>query len=125
MNPRDYKYTKGHTWVKAEDSAAKIGITRYAVEQLGSIVFLEVADVGEAITQFEPCGTVESTKATSDIMSPVSGEVTAVNEEAIDRPEIVEEDPYGAGWLLRLKMSDPAELDALMSAEEFEKYIAE
>jgi len=125
MNPRDYKYTEGHTWVKAEDIEAKIGITQYAVKQLGSILFLEVADVGEAITQFEPCGTVESAKATSDIMSPVSGEVTAVNEEAIDSLEMVEEDPYGTGWLLRVRMSDPAELDALMSAEEFEKYIAE
>jgi len=125
MNPHDYKYTEGHTWVKAEDIEAKIGITQYAVKQLGSILFLEVADVGEAITQFEPCGTVESAKATSDIMSPVSGEVTAVNEEAIDSLEMVEEDPYGTGWLLRVRMSDPAELDALMSAEEFEKYIAE
>jgi len=124
MNPRDYKYTKGYTWVKAGDGEAQIGITQYAVERLGSILFLEVANMGEAITQFEPCGTVESAKATSDIMSPVSGEVTAVNEEAIDSLEMVEEDPYGAGWLLRVKMSDPAELDALMSAEEFERYMA-
>ncbi len=125
MNPQDRRYTKGHTWVRVQDSEATIGITDYAQQQLGKVLFLEVAQEGIQIKQGQPCGTVESDKATSDVMSPITGEVMAVNEETINAPERVNEDPYGAGWLLKARILIPAELEALMSAEEFEAYIAD
>ncbi len=126
MNPKDCRYSKSHIWVKAAGSEATIGLTEYAQEQLGNILFVEAAaEVGDAIAQGKPCGTVESDKATSDVLSPVSGEVVAVNEEVINAPEIINQDPYGAGWLLRARLSNPRELDELMSAEEFDSYIAE
>ncbi|MBI4301142.1 MAG: glycine cleavage system protein GcvH [Chloroflexi bacterium] len=125
MNPKECRYTKGHTWVKVENNEATVGITDYAQEQLGSVLFLEVAEVGRPVAQFQPCGTVESDKATSDIMSPVSGQVTTVNEEVLNAPELVNQDPYGASWLFKARLSDPQELNALMTAEEFEAYIAQ
>lgn len=126
MNPKDCRYSKSHIWVKAEGSEATIGLTEYAQEQLGNILFVEAtAEVGDSIGRGKPCGTVESDKATSDVISPVSGEVLAVNEDVVNAPETINEDPYGAGWLLRARLSNPRELDELMSAEEFDSYIAE
>ena len=125
MNPREYRYSKGCTWLRVEDSEGTIGVTDFAQEQLGSVLFIEVSEVGSNVVQFEPCGTAESDKATTDIMSPVSGEVIAVNEDVLRAPELVNEDPYRAGWLLKVRLSDPAEIDSLMTAEEFEAYITE
>lgn len=124
MDPKECKYTKGHTWVRAAGQEATIGITDYAQKQLGSVLFLELAQVGDAVTQGKPCGTIESDKATSEIMSPVSGKVAAINQETVDAPEAVNKDPYGSGWLLKVQVSNPEELDGLMSAEDFAKYIA-
>lgn len=124
MNPRDYRYTTGHTWVKAEGAEATIGLTHYAQDKLGRVLFLELSQVGDHITRSQPCGTVESDKATADIMSPISGEVLAVNEETLNAPEMVNEEPYGKGWLLRARLADPAELKGLMTAEEFEAFTA-
>ncbi|MBI2303787.1 MAG: glycine cleavage system protein GcvH [Chloroflexi bacterium] len=120
MNPKDCKYSKGHTWVRVAGGEAIIGITDYAQQQMGSILFVETKEVGSQINQFQPCGTVESDKATSDVMSPISGEVVAVNQEAVDAPELLNQDPYGAGWLLKARPANPKELDDLMTAEQFE-----
>ncbi|MBI2866191.1 MAG: glycine cleavage system protein GcvH [Chloroflexi bacterium] len=124
LNPKDLRYTKGHTWVKRADAEATIGITNYAQEQLGSVLFLDISQVGELVKQGQPCGTVESDKATSEVMCPVSGKVVAVNQKALDAPELVNQDPYGQGWLLRIEMSDSKELDVLMTVEAFEAYTA-
>lgn len=124
MNPKELRYSKGHTWVRVEDGTATIGVTDYAQHQLGSVLFVELKQPGEAVVQFEPCGSVESDKATADITSPVSGKVIEVNEEARNAPELLNKDPYGEGWLLKLEISSPGEVANLMSAEEFEAFIA-
>ncbi|MFH1486234.1 MAG: glycine cleavage system protein GcvH [Chloroflexota bacterium] len=124
MNPKEMKYSKGHTWVKIENGTASVGLTDYAQHQLGSVLFVETKQPGEEVTQFDPCGTVESDKATADIMSPLSGKISMVNEEVLNAPELLNKDPYGAGWLLKLEVTDKGELANLMSAEEFEAFIA-
>ncbi len=124
MNPADLKYSSGHTWVNVDGDVATIGLSDYAQEQLGSVLFIEVKEAGDAVTQSEPCGSVESDKATSDIVAPVSGEVSEVNDEVLNAPEVVNDDPYGQGWLIKIKLSNPSELDALMNAEQFAEFIA-
>ncbi|MBI4217012.1 MAG: glycine cleavage system protein GcvH [Chloroflexi bacterium] len=124
MHPKDYKYTKGHTWVRVEGEVGLIGITDFAQKELGSVLFVELASVGDAVVQSKPCGSVESDKATSDVMCPVSGQVLEVNEEAMNAPETVNKDPHGAGWLLKVRLANKTELNSLMSAAEFERYIA-
>jgi len=119
-NPPDLRYHKEHTWAKVEGSTATIGITDYAQEQLGNIVFLELASAGDTVTQSTSCGTVESEKASSDIICPVTGAVEEVNGEVLDAPEIVNKDPYGAGWMLKVRLTDTTHLDNLVSAEEYE-----
>ena len=123
MNPKDCRYTKGHTWVRVAGGEAVVGITDYAQKQLGSVLFIEVKQPGDRIHQSQPCGTVESEKATADIMSPITGEVIEVNEEVLLAPELVNKAPYGKGWLLRAALGDPSELASLMSAAEFEAYV--
>ncbi|MBI2864543.1 MAG: glycine cleavage system protein GcvH [Chloroflexi bacterium] len=122
--PQDLRYTKGHTWVKADGDVATVGITDFAQDRLGSILLFELGGEGSATTQGQPLGTVESDKATSEVMAPVSGEVSEVNEETANAPELANDDPYGDGWLVKVRMSDPKELDNLMDAEEFERYIS-
>lgn len=122
--PKGLKYTKGHTWVKVDGDEATVGITDYAQEKLGSILLFELTDEGSTVEQGQPLGTVESDKATSDVVSPISGEVIEINQEAIDAPEKANEDPYGEGWLMKIRLSNPGELENLMSAEDFEKYIS-
>lgn len=124
MNPRDCKYSRAYTWVRVEGGEGTIGITDYAQQQLGSILFIEVAKVGDSLAQDRSLGSIESDKAVSDVISPVSGEVVAVNEDAINAPETINQDPYGAGWLLKVRLKDKKELEALFSAEEFEKHLA-
>ena len=124
MNPANLRYTEGHTWVRTEDGEAVVGITDYAQQQLGSILYVETSEPGDTVRQFAPAGSVESDKSTSDFVSPVSGEVIAVNEEALGAPEKLNEDPYGEGWLLRIRMSDPSEVEDLLTAEEYEERIA-
>lgn len=116
---KELKYAKSHEWVKVEGDIATIGITDYAQHSLGSIVYVEGGEVGDTVEQFGEFGAVESVKAASDIMSPVSGEILEVNEEVIDNPELINEDPY-ANWIIKVKVNDLTELDELLSAEEYE-----
>lgn len=125
MYPKEFKYHKEHTWAESLDGKAKIGITDFAQESLGDIVFVELPSVGDLIVADESLGEVESTKAVSKIYAPVSGKVVAVNEDVIEAPETINEDMYEEGWLVEVEMSDPDELDALMTAEEYESFIAE
>jgi glycine cleavage system H protein len=114
--PDDLRYSKEHEWVRAEGSRATIGITSFAADELGDIVFVELPDGGAALKQFAAFGVVESVKAVSDLYSPVSGEVVEVNEALRDAPELLNSDPFGAGWIASVELADPAELDALMDA---------
>jgi glycine cleavage system H protein len=123
--PEDLHYTKDHEWVRVEGDIATIGITDYAQSQLGDIVYVELPQVGDQLTASTPFGTVEAVKAVSDIISPISGEVTAVNDEIASTPEKIKESPYGDGWLLKIKMSDAGEVGALLKAEDYKGIIAE
>lgn len=123
MEPADRKYTKDHEWAKRNDEDVTIGITAYAEEQLGDIVYVELPPPGDTLSQSESFGIIESVKAASDLFAPVSGEVVAVNEELVDRPELVNEDPYGAGWMLKVHPHDESEMEALMTAEEYEAHL--
>ena len=117
--PDDLRYSKEHEWVRADDSRATIGITIFAADELGDIVFVELPDVGATLTQFASFGVVESVKAVSDLFSPVSGEVLEVNDALRDTPELLNSDPFGDGWIARVALSDPGELDALMDADAY------
>jgi glycine cleavage system H protein len=122
--PTDRKYTKQHEWIQANGSTATVGITDHAQEALGDIVFVELPKVGAELAAGKPLGTVESVKAVSDIYSPASGAVTEVNEELATSPEAVNKDAH-ASWLLKMTLKNPAELDGLLSAADYEKYVAE
>jgi glycine cleavage system H protein len=123
MYPEDFRYTKDHEWVKIEGDEARIGITDFAQSQLGDVVFVELPDVGEELKSHQTLGVVESVKAVSDIYSPISGEVSEVNEGLNDNPEILNQDPHTKGWIIKLKVKNQSELDKLMSASEYEKYL--
>ena len=124
--PKELRYSKEHEWVLVEeDHLATIGITDYAQEQLGDVVFVELPEPDAHLTQDEPFGVVESVKAVSDIYAPVSGTVKEVNTELLNTPETLNEDPYGDAWLVQVEMNDPEELDALMTAEEYERFVEE
>lgn len=125
MNPEDLKYHKEHTWVKASGKKATIGITDYAQNALGDIVYIDLPDADAAVEANSEIGEIESTKATSSIISPVSGRVIEVNEELSESPEIINEEPYGKGWIAVLDIEDKSELDDLMDASEYEKYVEE
>jgi glycine cleavage system H protein len=127
VNPDDRQYSKEHEWVKQEDTGAGlvlVGITEYAQDQLGDIVYVELPKPGATVTQFGKMGEVESVKAVSDLFSPVGGEVTETNALLIDNPELANEDPFGEGWLVRVTLTDIAQLDSLMSAQEYESFIS-
>ncbi len=121
--PETYKYTKEHEWVHVEDGEGTIGITDHAQHELGDIVFVDLPKVASKISKGETFGSVESVKAVSDIYSPVSGEISAVNELLGNSPEKLNEDPHGAAWLIKVKLSAPNEISALMSAADYEKYV--
>jgi len=121
----ELRYSKEHEWVRVEGDIATVGITDYAQEQLGDLVYLDLPKVGTAVHQFEKLGEIESVKAVSDLFSPVSGEVTERNEEAVKSPELVNQDPYGRGWLVRLTLSDASEVDKLLTAEQYEEFVAQ
>jgi glycine cleavage system H protein len=124
MNPKEYKYTKDHEWILPEAGArGKIGITEYAQSQLGDIVYLDLPAPGKTVTQHKKMGEIESVKAVSDLFAPASGTVIEINQNAINDPSLVNKDPYGAGWLIRIRLSKPEELDALMSSEDYEKQL--
>jgi len=123
--PPELRYSKDHEWVRVEGGIATVGITDHAQEQLGDLVYLDMPKVGTAVRQFEKLGEIESVKAVSDLFSPVSGEVTEHNQEAVKSPELVNQDPYGRGWLVRLSLSNASEVDKLLTAEQYEELVAQ
>jgi len=123
--PNDLKYTKSHEWVRTnDDGSLTVGISDHAQDLMGDMVYVELPEAGAALEAGKDCAVVESVKAASDVYAPVSGQVVAVNEALADSPEIVNTDPYGEGWMFRLQPADPAELDGLMDAAEYEALIA-
>lgn len=122
--PAELKYTREHEWAKVEGDRARIGITSFAQEQLGDVVFVELPKVGAKVTAMKTFGVVESVKAVSDLFAPVTGEVVEVNEALPKTPELVNSDPYGGGWMLVIRMSSPKDVDSLMSAADYEKLTA-
>ena len=125
-NPRDLRYTKEHEWVRlGPDGTAEVGVTHFAQEQLGDIVYIDLPGVGSSISQNDKMGEVESVKSVSDLYSPVTGEVVEVNQEAVEHPEQVNQEPYSKGWLIRVRLSDPAEAEQLMNAEQYEALVAD
>jgi len=123
MYPENYRYTKEHEWVLVEGDTGTVGITDHAQEELGDIVYVDLPKVGAVIEQGKSLGSVESVKAVSDVYCPVSGEVTEVNPTLADKPESLNTDPHGAAWLIKLKLSDPAQAQSLMSAADYQAYI--
>jgi len=123
--PEDCLYTREHEWIRVEDDVGVIGITDYAQQALGDIVYVELPSVGDHFSQGESFGNVESVKAVSELYMPVSGEIVAINEDLAESPQLVNEDPYGDGWMVKVALSDPAELETLMSASEYEEYVKE
>jgi glycine cleavage system H protein len=123
--PTDLRYSKDHECVRVEGDEATVGITDYAAGQLGDIVFVELPAAGKTLEQFGTFGVVESVKAVSDLFAPLGGEVVEANGELAARPELVNDQPYGEGWMLRLKVADPAQLDELLDASAYEQLIAE
>jgi glycine cleavage system H protein len=125
MVPTDLRYTKDHEWVRVDGDEAVVGITDYATNQLGDIVFVELPDAGRTLAQFATFGVVESVKAVSDLFAPVSGEVTSGNDALAAAPELVNSDPYGEGWMIRVKLGNPTEVDELLDAAAYDALIAE
>ncbi len=125
MVPTDLRYTKDHEWVRVEGDEATIGITQYAADQLGDIVFVELPAAGSSLDQFATFGVVESVKAVSDLFAPVGGDVTGTNDELTGNPELVNSDPYGAGWMLRVRVADPGQFDDLLAPDAYDSLIAE
>jgi glycine cleavage system H protein len=125
MTPKEYKYTTEHEWICPESkNKGKVGLADYAQSQLGDVVFLDLPAAGTQVEQGKKMGEVESVKAVSDIFAPVSGQVLEINQIVIDEPGLVNKDPYRAGWLVRLELSKPSELDALMDSDKYDKFLA-
>jgi glycine cleavage system H protein len=123
--PAELKYSKEHEWVRLEGDVAVIGITEFAQDELGDIVYVEQPKVGDTVTQNEQFGVVESVKTVSDLYSPVSGEVVEINEDVTGTPEQINKDPFGAGWIIKVKVSDPAELDSLLTADAYKEMVGQ
>ena len=125
MYPQELLYTKDHEWIRVDESTGTIGITDYAQKELGDVVFVELPKRGDHLTASESFGTVESVKAVSEIYSPVTGVVTAVNDKLQNNPELVNADPHGEAWMVQVRLKDRAETEGLMSADEYEAFIKE
>ncbi len=123
--PDDLLYTEEHEWVRVEDNEAVVGITDYAQSELGDVVYVELPEVGSRTKQMEPFGTIEAVKAVSDLYAPLSGKVVEINEALADNPELVNKDPYGEGWMIRIEMEDPSELDNLLDADSYRNLIGQ
>jgi glycine cleavage system H protein len=121
--PEDNRYAKSHEYVHLEGDVATIGITDYAQKELGDVVFVELPQVGSVLDAADELGSIESVKAVSELFSPMSGEVVEINEALADNPALVNTDPWGDGWMIRMRVSDPTEIDELMTAEEYDEYI--
>ena len=123
MYPQEFRYSKDHEWIRVEGGRGRVGITDYAQKQLGDVVFLELPEVGRALKAGEQFGTVESVKAVSELYSPVSGEVLAVNGELVKKPETINKDPHGAAWMIEVEIAKGASLDALMDATAYQALV--
>jgi len=123
MYPQEYLYTKEHEWIRVDEEIGTIGITNYAQSELGDVVFVELPKVGDHVTANEAFGTIESVKAVSEIFAPVDGEIVGINGKLQNSPELVNSDPHGEAWLVRVKLSSRADVEKLMSAEDYEAYI--
>jgi glycine cleavage system H protein len=125
MVPGDLRYTKEHEWVRVDGDEAVVGITQFAADQLGDIVFVELPAAGKALDRHATFGVVESVKAVSDLFAPVAGEVTGANDALAGSPELVNSDPYGEGWMLRIRLADPAQVEELLNAAAYEQLVTE
>ncbi len=123
--PKDLKYTKEHEWIRVDSDIAVVGVTDYAQDSLGDIVYLELPQEGGTVTKDEPFGVVESVKAVSDLYSPLNGTVAEVNDALIDNPEVINEDPYGEAWMIKIEIENRDEIGELLSAEDYQKYLEE
>jgi len=123
--PDDLRYHSEHDWARVDGDEAVLGVTWFAQDALGELVHYEAPEVGSTVTKDQPCGEVESVKAVSDVVAPLSGEVLEINQKAVDEPEIVNEDPYGDGWLIRIRMSESSEVDSLMEPEAYRAHVAD
>lgn len=124
MVPADLRYTKDHEWVRVEGNRATVGITDFAAHELGDVVFVELPDIGRTLVQHATFGVVESVKAVSDLYAPLSGEVSEINGELAGKPELVNAEPFGEGWMIRIQIADPGQLDGLLEAEAYERLTA-
>jgi len=124
-SPRDLRYTPDHEWIRPDNGEGQVGITEYAQQQLGDVVFVELPDIGRMLKRGEAFGVIESVKAVYDLYTPVSGEVIERNEKVLEYPEKVNESPYDDGWMIRVRLSDPSELDELMDAVSYEATLTE
>jgi glycine cleavage system H protein len=123
--PKKLRYTREHEWVLIEGNQATIGITDFAQHELGEVVYVELPKVGDSVTKDEPFGVVESVKAASDVYAPISGEVTESNDDLVSSPELINDDPYGDAWLIRVEMSDSSEVEHLMTSQDYKDYVEE
>ena len=123
MDPEELRYSKDHEWIRVDGDRGRIGITDYAQNQLGDVVFLELPEVGRTLTAGEQFGTIESVKAVSELFSPVAGEVVEVNSELTAKPELINEDPHGEAWMMVVRITDPASVEALMDAKAYEAFV--
>ena len=121
--PEDLHYTEEHEWVYLEDEVAIVGVTDYAQSELGDVVFVELPQIGDYVQQMEPFGTIEAVKTVADLFAPVSGEVIEVNNLLDENPQLINQDPYGEGWIIKIKMADSSELDNLVSPKEYSKLV--
>jgi glycine cleavage system H protein len=125
MNPKEYKYTQEHEWICPEpENKGRVGITDYAQSQLGDVVFVDLPPPGSRVEQLKKMGEIESVKAVSDLFAPVSGRVLEINQAVINEPALVNQDPYGDGWLVRLELSNPLELDTLMDSDKYDEFVS-
>ena len=124
MYPSDYLYSEEHEWVKVDGDQCTVGITDFAQSELGEVVFVDPPEVGESHAQGDEIGTIESVKAVAEVYTPLTGEILEINEALEDAPELVNDEPHGEGWLVKMKIGEPAELEGLMSAEKYEEFIA-
>jgi len=125
MYPDNLKYTKDHEWIDVKEDSATIGISFFAQKELGDVVFVELPEVGRTLKAGEEFGNIESVKAVSEVYSPVSGQITEVNSALVDQPEQVNAEPYGSGWIMKLRLADPKELDNLMDAAAYKEYVGQ
>ncbi len=123
--PQEFRYTKEHEWIRVDGGIGTVGITEHAQHALGDIVYVDLPGSGARMIAMKPFGSVESVKAVSDLFAPVSGEVLEINERLKDNPELVNSEPHGAGWMIKVRLSDPSELAALLTAEQYEEYVKE